>query len=254
MAFCSNCDKKIIDSSKFCPDCGNKLNLTEMTVDSTPVETSINSEQVQLENKESNGKQSKIDILFIIVSIVLATFGCIFIAFIPVIGLLLFIAAAALLAMPVIFQVRMDKSQPPKKREIVLKKTPKPISCTILAVILCTFAFPFIKDNIGSSKNSIKDITKAPYVSSWLSLESHSVEVGRYGTKIIGVVSTNDIGNVTINSGAIIRVKFYDKDGNILEEKYDISSGLKDGDRWKFEVIVPVNTAEYEITSVDIRN
>lgn len=249
MAFCKNCGKEITDSTKFCPECGKPIASDDKVRERLEVKEQPETTSVDKKNDPNSPENVQKRMVRMVLGLLI---------FIGVLSIVikLYAIGFSFLAVGVIC---LFLSFSKEKREAFLKKTPKPILCTILAVLVCAFAFPFIKDNLGSSqrgssKSSITDITKDPYISSWLSLESHSVEVGRYGTKIIGVVSTNDIGNVTINSGAIIRVKFYDKDGNILEEKYDISSGLKDGDRWKFEVIVPVNTVEYEITSVDIRD
>lgn len=254
MAFCPNCGKEITDSTKFCPECGKPIDSDDKVREHLEVKEQPETTSADKKNDPNSPKNVQKRMIRMVLGLLI---------FIGVLSIVikLYAIGISFLAVGVIC---LFLSFPKEKRETFLKKTPKPILCAILAVVVCAFAFPFVKDGLSSSKHglsnrtssksSITDITSDPFINPWLSLESHSVEAGRYGTKIIGVVSTNDIGNVTINSGAIIYVKFYDKDGNILAEKFDTSTGLKDGDRWKFEVIVPVNTAEYEITSVDVRD
>lgn len=246
MTFCPKCGKEIDGAPKFCPNCGNQLDLQDNVKEQQESPPAVDKKSNPNSMENAQKRMARVVLCLLIFIGVLSIF------------IKMYAIGFSFLAVGVIC---LYLSFSKEKREAFIKKCPKPVLIAAIAVIVCAFAFPFVKDFVSnnsgssrsnSSKSNIVDITSNPSVSPWLSLESYNVDKGEYGTKIVGVIAANVPENITINSGAIVRVKFYDEDGAILDEKYDISKGLKSGDKWKFEVIVPIGTSKYEITSIEV--
>jgi len=70
----------------------------------------------------------------------------------------------------------------------------------------------------------------------------HKMEYGEYGNLMVTGTAKN-VGNSQL-SYAEIRVKFYDKDNNLLETFMDNVNDLDAGQTWKFKVLYPSMNVE----------
>lgn len=133
----------------------------------------------------------------------------------------------------------------------------KLIIIAVISVVII-FAGEFATGFMGAMQNSstkisvsqstaLKDKTSNPYIISGAVLKSYTVEKPHSLNQVTGVVlSQADY----FDKGVFVQVKFYDSDGNIIDEKTDFSSALSNGDSWKFSVYAPDNADSYEITTI----
>ena len=108
-----------------------------------------------------------------------------------------------------------------------------------------------IKNNNSTSSfsqgTSLKDKTSNPNIIDGLTLKSYTVENDKFSSYVTGVVSAQ---TEYFDKGAFVKVKFYDSNGNIIDEISNSSSALSKGDSWKFRVWVPSDAYSYEITTI----
>jgi len=129
---------------------------------------------------------------------------------------------------------------------------------TWLKVTLGIFAVLIVLGIIGSivsppetnyeTGNAIKEGTEKTQEE--LTILNHQMEVGEYGNIYVRGLAENTAGK-NLNY-AEIKVKFYDKDGALIETFLDNVNDLGESEKWSFEVVYPRMDTErvedYEIS------